>query len=426
MQKPWKEKISLERFHENNPLPETPGVYFFLGDDDELLYIGKATILSDRVKSYFSDDIAETRGPKIEIMLPKIRSIGWIGLDSVLEALLLEGRLIRAYQPPHNSDAKDDKSDNLIIITKEKFPRVLLMRERDVRQKKLDFVIDAEYGPYPQGGAAKTALKILRHLFPYRDRCVPSATMTEEERAKARACFQREIGLCPGVCDGGISVSEYRKTINRIKLFLSGKKILLIKKLEREMVSAAKKLEFERAGNLKRLLFELQHIQDVALLKIDRLESSAARIEAYDVAHQAGSTTVGVMTVVQHGIVKKSEYRLFRLRGEHSGNDLSALEEVLTRRFAHTEWTLPELIVVDGPVAQTNVAERILRRHKLTVSVVGVVKNKKHQPDRILGPRSLVRRFEKDILLANAEAHRFAIGFHRKRKRREFLDQGLV
>ncbi|TXH00408.1 MAG: excinuclease ABC subunit C, partial [Candidatus Moraniibacteriota bacterium] len=131
--------------------------------------------------------------------------------------------------------------------------------------------------------------------------------------------------------------------------------------------------------------------------------------------------TVGVMTVVQHAITKKSEYRLFKLRGEHGGNDLSALEEILTRRLAHKEWTLPELIVVDGALLQSDVAARVLKRQKLSIPIVGVVKNEKHQPKKVIGPRSLVKRFENDILLANAEAHRFAISFHRKKKREAFL-----
>ncbi|MEP7162603.1 MAG: UvrB/UvrC motif-containing protein [Candidatus Moraniibacteriota bacterium] len=420
--KPWEKSVSLKRFQADNPLPETPGIYFFLGEKEEILYIGKATVLADRVASYFKEDIVEARGPKIMLMLERVCSIAWQSYDSVLEALLREGELIRRYQPHHNTDAKDDKSHNLIIITKEKFPRVLLIRERDLLQKKFDFTVDIQYGPYPQGNAPKTALKIIRQMFPFRDKCVPFVSLSEKDRAKAKPCFHAQIGLCPGVCVGEVSVTEYRKTINRIKLFFAGEKTALVKKVEREMHMAARRLEFERAGELKHLLFELGHIRDVALLKADQEETSAARLEAYDVAHLQGEASVGVMTVVQHGIVKKSEYRMFRLREKHNGNDLTALEEILTRRFAHSEWPYPELLIVDGALLQYDVAERILRKKGLTLPIVGVVKNKKHQADRIIGPRGLARRFGKDIYLANAEAHRFAIGFHRKRKRREFLE----
>lgn len=423
MKTPWTKKISLESFKKRNSLPEMPGVYFFLNNQDEILYIGKATILADRVKSYFGDDLEVTRGPKLTLMRERATQIAWRPLDSVLEALLLEGELIKKYQPVYNSDAKDDKSYNFLVITKEAYPRVLVVRERDILSGKINFQIKEQFGPYPKGESLRTALKIVRQIFPFRDKCVPYAELSDEQKAKARSCFHAQIGLCPGVCTSVMSKAEYRKQIKRISLFFSGKKADLVRRLEREMHVAAKALEFEQASEIKKLLFDLGHIRDVALMKMDREESSVARIEAYDVAHLQGEATVGVMTVVQHAIPKKSEYRLFKLRGEHGGNDLSALEEILTRRLAHSEWTLPELIVVDGALLQSDVAKRILAKHRLTIPVVGVVKNAKHQPDRIIGPRGLVKRFEQDILLANAEAHRFAIGFHRKKKRANFLSQ---
>jgi excinuclease ABC subunit C len=421
MRHPWEKKIPLHNFPAENPLPETPGVYFFLGAGDEILYIGKASILADRVKSYFGRDLVETRGPKLVMMRERIAAIGWIPLDSVLEALLREGQLIKRFQPPYNTDAKDDKSYNFVVITKEAYPRLLLVRERDLETGKFSFPIREKFGPYPRGEALRTALRIVRKIFPYRDKCVPYAELSPSEQEKARPCFHAQIGLCPGVCVGTVSAAEYRKTVRRIALFFGGKKADLMKRLEREMQAAARDLRFEAANELKQLLFDLGHIRDVALMKADREEASAARIEAYDAAHLRGEATVGVMTVVQHALAKKSEYRLFTLRNRHGGNDVSALEEILTRRLAHTEWTLPELIVVDGTLLQSDGAVRILKKRGLTIPVVGVVKNANHRPDRIIGPRGLVQRFEKDILLANAEAHRFAIGFHRKKKREQFL-----
>lgn len=421
MEKPWHKKITIEQFLKKNPLPEMPGVYFFLDEKEEIIYIGKATILADRVKSYFSDDLVVTRGPKLILMRERAKQIAWRPLDSVLEALLLEGELIKKHQPYYNTDAKDDKSYNFLVITKEAYPRVLVVRERDILSGKTNFVIKEKFGPYPRGDALRTALKIVRQIFPFRDKCMPYAELTEEQKMKARPCFHAQIGLCSGVCVGTISKVEYQKQIKRISLFFSGKKADLVKRLEKEMHIAAKELRFEQANDIKKLLFDLGHIRDVALMKVDREESSSARIEAYDVAHLQGEATIGVMTVVQHAIAKKSEYRLFKLRNQHGGNDLSALEEILTRRLAHKEWTLPELIVVDGALLQSDVAMRILKKHRLTIPVVGVVKNEKHQPKKVIGPRGLVRRFEKDILLANAEAHRFAIGFHRKKKREAFL-----
>lgn len=414
-------------------LPETPGVYFFLGGEGELLYIGKATSLRDRVKSYFLQDLIVTRGPKVKLMLDRIAAIAWQQTDSVLEALILETNLIQSEQPPYNTDAKDNKSYNHVVITKEAFPRVLIVRRRDIEQKKFTEPVKYLFGPFPDGGALREALKIVRRLFPYRDRCTPFSGLSKDRQGPARhvsqakrsdsgrACFNAQLGLCPGVCTGAVSAREYGKTINHIRLFFEGHKKTLVGRLEREMKAAARELRFERAGEIKRTLFGLYHIEDMALIKDDLREKHAHRIEAYDVAHLGGASSVGVMTVVEESRPNKSEYRQFKLRGKHGGDDLSALEEILMRRLKHVEWPLPELIVVDGALLQLGRAERVLREAGIAIPVVGVVKDARHQPERLVGPVALTERFEKEILLANSEAHRFAITFHRKRRGKEFL-----
>jgi excinuclease ABC subunit C len=223
------------------------------------------------------------------------------------------------------------------------------------------------------------------------------------------------------VCAGVLSAKEYGRTINHIRLFFEGHKSDVVKQLEREMKVCAKERRFEQAGAIKKTLFGLHHIQDMALIKDDLREKHAHRIEAYDVAHLSGTASVGVMVVVEESRPNKNEYRQFKLREKHNGNDLSALEEILTRRLKHKEWTLPELIVVDGAHLQFERAEQVLREMEITIPIVGVVKDVHHKADRLIGPVALIERFEKEILLANTEAHRFAITFHRKRREKEFL-----
>lgn len=444
MPKLWEKKVTLSAFQKKNELPETPGVYFFLDAKGLLLYIGKATSLKDRVKSYFTQDLLETRGPKIELMRPQIATVAWAQTESVLEALILETNLIKAEQPPYNTDAKDDKSYNHVVITKETFPRVLIVRGRDIEQKKFTEPVKYLFGPFPAGGALRDALKIVRKLFPYRDKCTPwddqQKTISKKQSQKKKqnftrqdsqakrsglgvACFNAQIGLCPGVCTGAVSAREYARTINHIRLFLEGHKNDVVKQLTRDMKAAAKERAFERASEIKRMIFALQHINDMALIKDDLRERHAHRIEGYDVAHLGGSASVGVMTVVEESRENKQEYRQFKLRDKHGGNDLSALGEILTRRLKHSEWPLPEMIVVDGALLQLGVAEGILREAGLTIPIVGVVKDSRHQPERLIGPEALIQRFEKEILLVNSEAHRFAITFHRKRRGKEFLQK---
>ncbi len=410
---PWTEKMDIAVWRQDTALlPELPGVYFFLDAEGSILYIGKATSLRDRVRSYFSQDIMETRGPKISLMLERARVIAYRVTDSVLEALLLESQLIKEYQPTYNTDEKDDKSFNHVVVTDEEFPRILIVRGRDFAQGKFRDPVRKIFGPFPAGTQLREAMKIVRRIFPFRDTCIPGS---------GKPCFQAQIGLCPGVCAGSIGAPEYRKLIRNIELFFEGKKSLLVRGMERAMKEAAKDLRFEEADRMKRQLFAVSHIQDMTLVKDDLRELRLHRIEAYDVAHLGGEETVGVMTVIERGRLNKDEYRQFVLRGEHGGNDLSALEEVLTRRLGHPEWKLPEIIIVDGALLQYGVAERVLAQAGLSIPVLGVVKDARHQPDHLIGPEGLLRRFEADALLVNAEAHRFAIALHRKRKRKAFL-----
>jgi excinuclease UvrABC nuclease subunit len=412
--KPWQRVISLNSLAK---LPDVPGVYFFLSKELEILYIGKATSLRDRVRSYFSTDIDATRGPKIKAMLSKASRVAYQSTDSVLEALLLESERIKEFAPMYNTDLKDNKSFNYVIITDEEFPRVLTIRGRELAEGKAPGKIRTLFGPFPNGLQLRYALKIIRNIFPFRDICQPG---------QGKPCFNNQIGLCPGVCTGEVTSREYGAIIKNIEQFFEGKKAIVMKRLEREMKGFAKELEFEKANEIKKTLFALKHIQDVALIREQRAINDeqgmkSVRIEAYDVAHLAGGSAVGVMTVVVNGVAETSEYRKFRLRQEYTGNDLSALEEILRRRLSHPEWILPDILAVDGALLQYDVADRILAEHKLIIPIVGIVKNDRHKAERIIGDAGLVQRYTKEILLANAEAHRFAITYHRKRRGKDFL-----
>jgi len=466
--------------------PDTPGVYLFK-KGDSILYIGKATSLKDRIKSYFLKEVINTRGPLIVDMVFKADKIDFIKTDSVLEALILESELIKKHQPKYNTKEKDDKSYNYVVITDEDFPRVLIERGRNLEKIQYSiFNIQSKYGPFTNGTQLKEALKIVRKIFPFRDRCLPAMISQQnidsqkqninyshsndkkdsinkeiisgvpyievrlpsnqnlepknlKLKTSPKACFNYQIGLCPGVCIGKISKKEYSKTIRNIKLFFEGKKTLILKKLEKEMHAFAKKLEFEKADQIKKTIFALNHIQDVSLLKPENLEpknlklETILRIEAYDIAHLSGTNNVGVMTVMENGEINKKEYRKFHIR-ESKGSDIGALKEILERRFKHLDWTFPHIIVVDGGKAQINIARKVLLeaekglslnlqkgetlRSKISkIKVVSVLKDKHHKPRVILGDRELSRELSDSILLANSEAHRFAIKYHRSKRR---------
>lgn len=398
-------------------LPDAPGVYRFVDAKGKILYIGKATSLRDRTRSYFADDLLHTRGKHIVDMVTLAHSIRHTKTDSVVEALILEAALIKEHQPIYNTKEKDNKSFNYVVFTNEAFPRVLVVRERNMLSGvggKED-VYKHAFGPFPQGANLGEALKIVRRIFPFRDRCEPK---------QGKPCFNRQIGLCPGVCSGEISEHEYGEQLRNIRLFFEGKKSLVIKRITKTMATHAKLLEFEQANACKKMLFALQHIKDVSLLDEEIKEHSqrsakkrdrAYRIEAYDIAHISGKHTVGVMVVIEDGKAKTSEYRKFKIREESERvDDTRHLEEILLRRFGHPEWQRPDLIVIDGGTPQKRRAEKTLKSLNITIPIVSVVKDDRHKAKAILGNKEMIESYKRGILTANLESHRFAVKYHRE------------
>lgn len=404
-------------------LSDTPGVYMFQGLRRKILYIGKATSLRSRVRSYFSGDIKEVRSPLIEKMIEEAKKIEVIETDSVLEALILEANMIKKHQPIYNSKEKDDKSFNYVVITNEVFPRVLTVRGKDIENQLQKIKAKYLFGPFTKGGQFKEAMKIIRKIFPYFDTKYPIegvgvGKMTKSQEKQIR--FNQSIGVFPGKPGEILDKKEYAKTIRHLKLFFEGKKKILLSSLEREMKSLSKKEEFEKANDVKRKIFALTHIRDVSLIKEEYrkpLGKESFRIEAYDVAHTSGKQVVGVMTVVIGGEIDKDEYRKFKI-SKDVNNDTAGLREILLRRLAHSEWKYPRLIVVDGGKAQLNTAKKVLNGLGYTIPVVGVVKDENHKPKGFVGDRKYIKEMEREILLANSEAHRFAISYHRKLRRK--------
>ena len=225
-------------------LPNTPGVYFFKGASWKVLYIGKATSLKDRVRSYDAKDLIETRGKRLVKMVEEAKTISYKKTDSVLEALMLEAYLIKLYKPTYNVQEKDDKSYTVVGITEEDFPRVLILRERDVAMGNTPD-LKRTYGPFVESKSIKESMKIIRKIIPFRNKC----ESFNKDKKRQRRCFNAEIGLCPGVCDGSINKKEYQKSIKKISLILEGKISTLVRQLEKEMKHEASK------KNLKKLVF---------------------------------------------------------------------------------------------------------------------------------------------------------------------------
>lgn len=442
---------NLQPTHYSN-LPSSPGVYFFRDKHGKLLYIGKAINLKRRVSSYFQKNHIDLR---IDELVSRIKKINIRKTDSVIEALILEANLIRRHQPFYNIKSKDDKSFVNIAISREEFPRVFIMRLNANRLFK-NIKIKKLFGPYPSAATARTALKILRRIFLFRG--------LEKTREGER--FYWEI----------LEISEnkerYNDAIKNLMLFLSGKKKRIIGSLKKEMKRAAKNNDFEDAARLRDQIFALEHIQDVALIKesgwsedLD-LPKAPARIEAYDISNIFGEYAVGSMVVFTNGKIDKDEYRRFRIKGfkihpnlplQKEGikkkrtkstltllckrreelvspfekepvpnlfreglrgiSDVGMLKEVLERRFNHSEWKLPDLIIIDGGLGQFNAAKKVLVQRKRNIPIISIAKGPTRKGETLFMTKN-VPIFDKKIILAiRDESHRFAIAYHRKLKR---------
>src|SRR3989344_5430466 len=394
-------------------LPDCPGVYLFK-QGRKVLYVGKATSLRDRVRSYFDDDLIATRGQRIVDMVTKATTVAHETTPTVLEALVREAALIKKYLPKANVEGKDDSTFLYVGITQEDIPRVLVIRGKDVDFKSSvsdEQKLKTIYGPFPSGVQLREGLRLIRRIFPFFDTEKPVGTRSKHQAAKIE--FNTQIEQYPRTLDA----KEYRRTIRRVMLFLSGRGKELRTMLERDMKQAAKEERFEDAATARRELFALDHIQDVSLIKDEHLEESRrgfgeTRIEAYDTAHLSGTNAIGVMTVVVGGVPSKSGYRTFRIRGVQKNDDIASLKEILSRRLGHPEWPLPKAFVVDGGTTHKKAAERALAEAGVIIPVVAVVKDERHRPREVIGARR-ARITETDAVLSNSEAHRFSLSKHR-------------
>lgn len=400
--------------------PETPGVYVMKDAEGRVLYVGKAANLRRRVASYFE----RPHDVRIQTLVSRIAAIELNKTETALEALILEAELIKKLRPPFNVREKDDKSFLYVeIASREKFPRVLLVRGKDAER-------GTRYGPFTSASSAREAMRILRRIFPWNTHAPDLVGKMK------RPCFDYEVGLCPGTCIGAVTHDEYiAHTIVPLKLFFNGGKKRVLAMFEKEMKASAKGLDFERAARMRRRMFALKHVQDSTLISENEVlvpaasapakgsrEGAAAprtyRIEGYDISNISGTSSVGSMVVFEDGEPNKEEYRKFRIRSVDGPNDVGMLTEVLERRFSARHggeegWRMPDLVLIDGGLAQANAAKKVLLRAGLRIPVLGIAKGPERKRNDIIG--AVPKGVRKETLVrVRDEAHRFAIGYHKK------------
>ncbi len=346
-------------------LPATPGVYFHKSTAGEVLYVGKAARLNNRVRQYFQ--ASRNRDPKTEALVAEIYDVEWIEVASEIDALFLEAEMIRRYMPRYNILLRDDKSLSFVRINfKSQVPMVTMTR------RPLDD--GAEYfGPFVSSYAVKKALRYLRRIFPFYGDfgAKPRGGTSGFSRSK----LYQQIGLEPKV-ETEDGLAEYRANLRRLVSYIKGNRVQLIKELEKEMKQAAKLGEFEQAAHARNQLFALRDLtkqiifsdrefldisKDQALSGIAELlglSKIPRRIEGFDISHMSGTDTVASMVVFSQGIPEKSAYRKFKMRLP-GNDDIAHMNEVICRRLSEKnvkQWGLPDLFLIDGGKGQLGAA----------------------------------------------------------------------
>jgi excinuclease ABC subunit C len=410
----------------NGELPSSPGVYLMKDKKGTVLYVGKAVSLNRRVRQHFE----RPHGEHIEEMTRQVASIDYVEKPTALEALILEANLIKHYWPKYNVLQKDNKSFMYLAITDEDFPRPLLVRGTDLDDNTAK-TYKVVFGPYTSSRSLKAALDLVRKAFPWTN-CIPG---------QKRACFYHHLKLCPGVCIGVADKKAYQKTIRDLIKFFEGKKEDILKGFAKEMKKASKEKRYEEAASLRNKIFFLEHIQDVAILKreddmVDRIRPGEGmavnlfgRIEGYDISHVSGTAQVASMVVFESGAPAKVEYRKFKIKTVEGSNDVASMRETLMRRLKHREWRKPDLILIDGGLAQVNAVEDVLHHVGVQIPVVGIVKGPQRKRNDIICSRvsvelcNLCNQYADLLAQVRDEAHRFAITYHRKVRSRKFLNR---
>ena len=411
--------------------PDRPGVYLMRDENGEIIYVGKAKSLRKRVSSYFRHTHAS---PRLNKLVETIRDISTMRTETEIEALILENRLIKLYQPFFNVDLKMNERYAYIKITAEKHPRIIVTRV------KMDD--GAVYiGPYVRVSEVRALLRLVERYLPLR-----SCGGAEAKPQNGRPCMKYSLGRCLAPCCGLCTENEYRDRVADVALLLQGHGAELVERLRKRMDKAARELKFEEAAHLRdtiRAIWRVSRQQNTipeipsgkdnfwevlnSMQKTFHLPVLPWRIDGFDISHSAGNFTVGVAVVFEQGYPNPSLYRKFNIRTVEGIDDFRSMKETLTRRYKRClegQEPLPQLILIDGGPVQLEFAMQALDDLGIrNIPIISLAKEfeEVYMPNQ----KEPVRLDHTDPVLrllqhVRDESHRFAITSHRTRRGKSF------
>jgi excinuclease ABC subunit C len=421
-----------------NQIPKLPGVYIMRDTIGNIIYIGKAKSLKNRLSSYFNADI----NSKSATIITAMRKIDYILCASEREALIIERQLINRVKPYFNSMWKDDKSYPYIKFSiNEDFPRLALTRKK-LNDGALYF------GPYPQIFYIKKLIGWLVKLFKIRTCKIGILEESLPKQKKVKSCLYYHTQMCYGPCLGKITSKDYKTKIKDIELFLNGK----FKKLENEwksqMLNLSKNMHYEEAKEIRDRLYALENMSQRVMISeimqddinqsvqrasginelknVLRLKRQPAVIEGFDNSNIQGTNAVACMVRFQNGIADKKNYRRFKIKTVVGADDFASMREVVYRRYSsliRKNEKLPDLILIDGGKGQLGAATSALKELQIQIPIISLAKKNEEifLPDKdkalVLSRRSEALRLLQSV---RDESHRFALSYHRKLRAKEF------
>lgn len=325
-------------------LPDKPGVYIMKNSDGQVIYVGKAKILKNRVRQYFRSQKNHT--PKVRAMVKNIADFEYIITGSEREAFVLECNLIKEYKPRYNILLKDDKTYPFIKISDDKYPKISFTRRPEKGK-------DEYFGPYISAYFCREMIELTEKIFhlPVCRRNFP------EDFGKKRPCLYYSMGRCMGVCTGSVTQEEYKKVINDAKDFIKGHHGALTARLEKEMNEASEKLQFERAADLRDKINSIKYIsekQTVTILNGADADVFAFAAEDNDLAFEVLFIRNGKMTGRES----------VPLEGASGIDDAMLLEDFLSQYYERENSVVPPLIITSTEAADSDMLSEYLSQKR--------------------------------------------------------------
>ncbi len=368
-----KENVSKFVLEQVKLMPKLPGCYQYYDAKGEVIYVGKAKNLFNRVKSYFTSNDSI----KVNVMVPKIAKIECIVVDSEVEALILEAELIKKYKPRYNILLKDDKKFPYFLVTDEEYPRITVVRKANKNPQKGKY-----FGPYTDSRAMWATLELIGKIFPLKKCKTPKFT--------SRPCLYYDIGQCTAPCQKMISSEEYKKILKEAEMFLSGRQNELLTALENEMKKYSKNLEFEKAARYRNSYLDVKKTMEKQKIVS---ENTKVNQDFIGIVHEHNLYSVSILEIREGRLINKKDFDFSQYASAPKEdileednkpigqNDFSEVSKAVMREYYSilNDNDIPKSIILNALPDDKNIYEAWLSNRSGKKVMLQLPKNKKEE-----------------------------------------------